>query len=79
MQAKLKVPIVEEVAHYTQSTDPSAVGEGTGILIVARTASGALLGGSALGKRGVPAEEVGATAAEELLEDLSSGGCADRW
>lgn len=79
MQAKLKVPIVEKVVHYTQSTDPSAVGDGTGILIVARTASGCLLGGSAVGKRGVPAEEVGATAANELIEDLSHSGCVDRW
>lgn len=79
VQAKLKVPIHEEVAHYTQETDPKAMGEGTGILIVARTESGCLLGGSALGKKGTPAEDVGSTAAEELLEDLSHGGCVDRW
>ena len=79
MQAKLKVPIFEEVAQYTQDTEPAAMGEGTGILIVARAASGCLLGGSAVGKRGVPAEEVGATAADELLEDLSHRGCVDRW
>ena len=37
------------------------------------------MGGSALGKRSLSAEEVGQTAAKELIEDLSCGGAVDRY
>lgn len=36
------------------------------------------MGGSALGERGVMAEIVGERAAEQLLQDMSSGGALDR-
>lgn len=44
----------------------------------AETTTGCLLGASALGKRGVPAQEVGKEAAENLLNDLSYEACVDQ-
>ncbi|XP_035224088.1 RNA 3'-terminal phosphate cyclase-like, partial [Stegodyphus dumicola] len=55
-----------------------AEGNGSGIVLVAKTASGCLIGGSALGKRGVQADAVGETAAKEILEDVQNQACVDR-
>ncbi|XP_076326599.1 RNA 3'-terminal phosphate cyclase-like [Tachypleus tridentatus] len=54
-----------------------AVGNGSGIIIMAETSTGCLLGGSALGRKGESAEKVGEAAAKELLDDITSGGCVD--
>ncbi|XP_014665925.1 PREDICTED: RNA 3'-terminal phosphate cyclase-like [Priapulus caudatus] len=45
--------------------------------IVAETTTGCRFGGSALGKRGVEAHEVGQEAAQQLLSNLKHGGCVD--
>ena len=37
------------------------------------------MGAAGLGERGKPAEAVGDGAAEELVQDLQTGGCVDRW
>jgi RNA 3'-terminal phosphate cyclase (ATP) len=44
----------------------------------AETTTGCLLAASALGKRGVPASDVGTQATEDLLSDLSCQPCVDR-
>jgi len=44
---------------------------GSGITVFARTTSGGVLSGSALGAKGIPAEKVGKEAAENLLKELS--------
>ena len=46
---------------------------------MAETNSGLRLAGSALGKKGVPAEQVGQAAAEMLLDNLNHGGCVDEY
>lgn len=56
-----------------------AEGDGTGILIVGETTTGCLLGASGIGERGVSAEQVAATAADELIEAIESGACVDQW
>lgn len=56
-----------------------AFGDGCGILIYADTDTGCRLGASSKGERGVPAEQVGERAAEELAEALTSGTCVDQW
>lgn len=53
------------------------MGEGCGILLVAETSRGCLLGASARGERGVTAEAVGSIAAASLLADLRGGACVD--
>lgn len=64
----VNIDVVKEVA---------AVGTGTGIVLVAETTTGCYLGGSALGKKGKQAEQVGQEAAEELINNLYHGGCVD--
>eukprot|EP00794_Sanderia_malayensis_P007830 gene7830-8680_t len=54
-----------------------AFGTGCGIMIIAETTTGCLLSGSALGKKGLPAEQVGALAAEILLRNLQQQACVD--
>lgn len=66
----VKIEVVKE-------SDQAAVGTGTGIIIVAETSTGCLLAGSALGKKGVPAETVGENAAQMLLQNLHHDGCVD--
>ncbi|CAF0854679.1 unnamed protein product [Adineta ricciae] len=58
--------------------DNMATGSATGIIVGAETTTGCILAASALGKREVPAHEVGTQAAQDLLEDLSSQACVDR-
>jgi RNA 3'-phosphate cyclase len=48
------------------------LGPGTGITLWACTNNGTILSGDALGKKGVPAEEVGKEAAENLLAQLKT-------
>lgn len=70
------VPVRASVAHEPPE---AAVDDGCGVLAVARTAGGCLLGASALGQRGVPAEALGQRAAEELADCVDSGACVDPW
>lgn len=68
------VPIQIEAVHESKN---DAVGNGSGISLVAETSSGCRLSGSELGKRGVPSEKVGKDAATKLLCNLKHGGCVD--
>ncbi|KAL3157661.1 hypothetical protein ABBQ32_012103 [Trebouxia sp. C0010 RCD-2024] len=56
-----------------------AFGDGTGILMVAETSTGCLLGASGIGERGVQAEQIATTAADELVQAICSGACVDQW
>jgi RNA 3'-terminal phosphate cyclase (ATP) len=50
---------------------------GSGITLLAFTSTGAVLSGSALGKKGLPAEQVGREAAEKLLKQLAPKKACD--
>lgn len=63
---------------YQKSEDPH-LGPGTGIVLWAKTESGAILGSSSLGKKGKSAERVGEEAAKSLAEQLKTGCGVDRW
>lgn len=67
-----------EVENTHEPVD-KAFGDGCGIVIVAETSTGCLLGGSGLGERGVTAETVGERAASELTSVVNSGACVDEW
>jgi RNA 3'-terminal phosphate cyclase (ATP) len=56
-----------------------AFGNGGGITIYAEAGGGSRLGSSAVLSRGRSPGDVGQEAAEDLVEDLSHGGCVDRW
>lgn len=56
-----------------------AFGEGAGLVLVAESDTGCLFGGSALGRKKVPAKTVGKDAARSLADDIKAGGCMDRY
>jgi RNA 3'-terminal phosphate cyclase (ATP) len=60
-------------------TEQQYVGSGSGILVVAKTTTGCILAGSALGSPKTKAKETGAEAALELISTLNDGGCVDDW
>lgn len=51
---------------------------GSGIMVYAKTAGDIILGADSLGERGKPAEKVGETAGEILVEEILSGAILDR-
>lgn len=58
--------------------DHKTVGSGTGLWIVAETSTGCRFAGSAIGKKGVSAEEVASNAVEELKDSLENNCCVDQ-
>jgi RNA 3'-terminal phosphate cyclase (ATP) len=64
---------------FTEETEESAFGDGVGMLLVATTSEGCVLGAAAIGERGKSSEQLGEAAAQELVEDIYAGGCVDRW
>lgn len=76
VQSLKQIPI--ECETVREGSD-RAFGDGTGILLVAESSTGCLLGASGIGERGVQAEQVATTAADELVEAVGSGACVDQW
>ncbi|KAF8065648.1 hypothetical protein HT031_003249 [Scenedesmus sp. PABB004] len=74
-----KVAAVELDVRAVHEPPGAAVGDGGGVVLVASTDNGVLLGASALAERGVPAEAVGAVAARDLLAAARSGAAVDEW
>jgi len=56
-----------------------AFGDGIGILITATSSTGCILAGSALDNKGMSLAEIGTNAANELIQNLSHGGCVDEY
>lgn len=65
-----------EVEYYEKSEDPH-LGPGTGIVLWAKSKGGSVLGSSALGEKGKPAERVGEEAAESLIKQIRTGHAVD--
>lgn len=59
--------------------DNDAIGSGSGIVLWAQTAGGCIIGGSAVGVKGTNATNTGRQAGEELVRNLSHGGCVDEY
>jgi RNA 3'-terminal phosphate cyclase (ATP) len=68
---------VEYIVKENKEGADTAHGDGAGIVIVAVTSTGCLLGGSALGDRAKRAETVGEEAANDLVKHFFHGGCLD--
>lgn len=66
--------IVKEAVHEPPE---GAVADGAGILMVADTDSGCVLGASAKGERGTSAEATGSMCAADLWSTIRSGACVD--
>ena len=52
-------------------------GAGSGIVLWAELDGGGIIGGSAVGSKGVDPEKTGEQAADELVRGLNEGGCVD--
>ena len=63
----------------TVLSDSEASFTGCGIICVARTSEGCILGGAACGERNKKAEAIGTAAAAYLCENLAHGGCVDEY
>jgi len=70
------VPIEIEVK---RERNEDVFGGGSGIVLWAELEGGGLIGGSAVGRKGVDAGSVGEEAAEDLMRGLEGGGCVDEW
>lgn len=70
--ARLGCP-VEIAVEYSASASL-----GSGLTLWTESQGGALLGGSALGARQMPAEEVGREAARQLMNEMEAGAAVDR-
>jgi RNA 3'-terminal phosphate cyclase (ATP) len=68
-----------EFQYFTEVIKDPALANGSGIIIVAKTSTGCIIAGSALGSKGVTAEKVGKTAALQLLFNYYKGGCVDEF
>jgi RNA 3'-terminal phosphate cyclase (ATP) len=62
---------------YPPNQDPH-LAPGSGITLLAKFSSGAILGADSLGERGKPAESVGEEAATSLLKEIASGAPVDK-
>lgn len=69
-----RVPI--EIQHTRERND-NTIGAGSGIVLWAELEGGGMVGGSAVGKKGVDPEKLGEEAADELIRGLEAGGCVD--
>jgi len=63
---------------YKEAANAS-FGNGSGIVLVAKTSTGCVLGGSALGSPKMSPEKTGIKAASEILEAVECGGCVDKY
>ncbi|KAL1709944.1 RNA 3'-terminal phosphate cyclase domain-containing protein [Schizophyllum commune] len=63
----------------TRERNDDTAGAGSGIVLWAELEGGGILGGSAVGKKGVSAASKGEEAARGLLKALNNGGCVDEW
>ncbi|XP_064476557.1 RNA 3'-terminal phosphate cyclase-like [Ornithodoros turicata] len=62
-----------------KESEANAFGTGNGIIVIAESSTGCKWSGSALGKRGTPAEAVGRSAARDLLKELGKTSCVDSY
>jgi RNA 3'-phosphate cyclase len=73
---KLGIEPTIRTESYSKADDPH-LGPGSGIVLWARSESGAVIGSDRLGERGERAEMVGAHAAMHLVNELSTGRAVD--
>jgi RNA 3'-phosphate cyclase len=69
-------PVSIRIETYPKGNDPH-LGPGSGILLWAESKEGVRLGADSLGKKGLPAEKVGANAGNQLLRELSTNMAID--
>ena len=66
-------------ANVDIALDSCAIGSASGIILIAETTTGCILGGSGLGDRKIKPQKTGVECAKELMSAIHSGGCVDGW
>jgi RNA 3'-terminal phosphate cyclase (ATP) len=77
----LKHSVSQEIPiriEFKRERNEDTTGAGSGILLWAELEGGGMVGGSAVGRKGVDPVMVGEQAAVELIRGLDSGGCVDQ-
>ncbi|KAI9092581.1 RNA 3'-terminal phosphate cyclase-domain-containing protein [Phlyctochytrium arcticum] len=59
--------------------EEAPLGDGVSLILRAHTSTGCILGASALGGKGKPAEDVARHAVDQLVANLNAGGCVDEY
>ncbi|KAI0646786.1 RNA 3'-terminal phosphate cyclase [Trametes meyenii] len=79
IESLVRCGISHELIHIeaVREKPTDAVGSGSGIVLWAETEGDCIIGGSALGRKGIDPQHVGRDAAEELAANLAHGGCVD--
>ncbi|KAF7778903.1 hypothetical protein Agabi119p4_3248 [Agaricus bisporus var. burnettii] len=73
-----KNPVLMDI-NVKREPNGSTKGAGSGIVLWAEFENGVVMGGSAVGKKGLDPSQVGKSAAEELIKGIEAGGCVDEW
>lgn len=68
---------VEVDIEVTRERNELTKGAGSGIVVWAEFENGVVMGGSAVGKKGLEPVEVGRSAVEELFKGIEAGGCVE--
>lgn len=76
LQDQSIMPVSITTETYPRGKDPH-LGPGSGIVLWAESKEGVRIGADSLGKKGLPAEKVGANVANYLSEELSTGMAID--
>ncbi|KAH0584137.1 hypothetical protein H2248_009699 [Termitomyces sp. 'cryptogamus'] len=70
---------VEVDIRLKRERNEDSKGAGSGIVLWAELEGGGIIGGSAVGSKGIEPYRVGEEAAQELLRGLRADGCVDEW
>ncbi|KAG6861873.1 hypothetical protein C0995_010579 [Termitomyces sp. Mi166 len=70
---------VEVDIRFKRERNEDTKGAGSGIVLWAELEGGGIIGGSAVGSKGIEPCKVGEEAAQELLRGLHADGCVDEW
>ncbi|KAF9452817.1 RTC domain-containing 1 [Macrolepiota fuliginosa MF-IS2] len=72
-------PDVEVDIEVKREPNELTRGAGSGIVVWAEFENGVVMGGSAVGKKGLEPRVVGKSAVEELFKGIEAGGCVEEW
>ncbi|KAF9459338.1 RTC domain-containing 1 [Collybia nuda] len=78
-KAGVEIAEIPVKIEYRRDENKNTIGAGSGIVLWAELEGGGMIGGSAVGRKGLDPAVVGTQAAEELIKGLQAGGCVDEW
>jgi len=77
---KFRLKDYKNIKYITKAAkEPGISDEGAALLVIAKSSTGCILCGSAIGEKGKKAEDVGIEAAKSLAKDIEHGACIDEY